>query len=249
MTGTTRLEMMTTMRLRILAPLVLLFASGCTAHYTTPGGPARLGDINRADVADAMSRQPSPHFPANIVVVRVQAPEYTSMTASGIGEGNYTVVTVSEAQADEPLEPVGAWPSVAQTTPISRLLLPSKLESLEDLRLPAAKLQADILLVYTVDTAFRVQGRDYGPLSVLSLGLVPDRDAHVTATASAVFTDVRTGYTYGTAEATAKASGLASVWTTEETVDAKRIEAEKDALAQLVTAAAKTWDGILARYQ
>jgi hypothetical protein len=32
-------------------------------------------------------------------------------------------------------------------------------------------------------------------------------------------------------------------------VDTKRIEAEKDALAQLVTEASKTWDGILARYQ
>jgi hypothetical protein len=60
---------------------------------------------------------------------------------------------------------------------------------------------------------------------------------------------VRTGFTYGTAEATAKASGLASVWTSEDTVDAKRVEAEKAALAQLVAEAAKTWDGILARYQ
>lgn len=240
---------MITVRLRILAPLVLLLASGCASRYTTPGGPARLGDINRADIADAMSRQPSPHFPANIVAVRVQAPEYKSMTAEGVGRGNYSVVTVSEAQADEPLKPAAAWPNVAQVSPISRLLLPSKLETLEDLRLPAAKLQADILLVYTVDTAFRVQGRDYGPLSILSLGLVPDRDAMVTTTASAVFTDVRTGYTYGTAEATAKASGLASAWTTEQTVDAKRVEAEKEALAKLVSEAAKTWDGILARYQ
>jgi hypothetical protein len=198
-----RVFKMITVRLRILAPLVLLLCAGCSAHYTTPGGPARLGDINRADVADAMSRQPAPHFPANVVVVRVQAPEYASMTASGVGEGRYSVVTVSETQADEPLKPVGAWPSVAQTTPISRLLLPSKLETLDDLRLPAAKLQADILLVYTLDTTFRVQGRDYAPLSILSLGLVPDRDAYVTSTASAVFTDVRTGYTYGTAEATA----------------------------------------------
>jgi hypothetical protein len=244
-----RLSTMITVRLRIFTPLVLMLCAGCSAHYTTPGGPARLGDINRADIADAMSRLPSPHFPANIVAVRVQAPEYASMTASGVGEGRYSVITMSEAQADEPLKPVGTWTSVAQISPISRLLLPSKLETLEDLRLPAAKLQADILLVYTLDTTFRVQGRDYAPLSILSLGLVPDRDAYVTSTASAVFTDVRTGYTYGTAEATAKASGLASVWTTDKTVDAKRIEAEKDALAQLVTEAAKTWDGILARYQ
>jgi hypothetical protein len=92
--------------------------------------------------------------------------------------------------------------------PINRLLLPPKLDSLDDLRLASAQVQADIVLVYTLDTSFRIQGRGYGPLAAISLGVVPDRDAYITSTASALFIDVRTGFIYSVAESTAKASGL-----------------------------------------
>ena len=74
-------------------------------------------------------------------------------------------------------------------------------------RLSAAQIQADVLLVYTLDTSFRIQGRGYGPLAAISLGVVPDRDAYITSTASALFIDVRTGFVYGVAEATAKHRG------------------------------------------
>lgn len=235
------------MRTRLSLVLALLLA-GC-AHYQTPGGPVNLGDINRADIAEVASRQPSPHFPANLAFVRVQAPDYKSYSADAAIGGAFSVVTVNELLGDTQLAEIAAWPSVEQASPLNRLLLPSKLESIDDLRLAAAKLQADILVTYTIDTSFRIQGRAYGPLTVLSLGLVPDRDAFVTSTASAIFTDVRTGFTYGTAEATAKASGLTSVWTSADTIDAKRLEAEHAAFGQLVAEAGKTWTGIAGRYR
>lgn len=229
--------------MRTLLLAVVVVCSGCTS-YVTPGGAARFDDINRADIAEAAARKPSPNFPARLAIARVQAPEYSSYSANGHGVGRFTVVTTQELLTEPQLEAMGRWPGVAAMAPVSRLLLPTRLDSLEDLRLAAAKLQADVLLIYTLDTSFRIQGRGYGPLAAISLGMAPDRDAHVTSTASALFTDVRTGFVYGAAESTARASGLTSVWGRRETIDRKRIEAEGQAFAQLLPELEKTWSGI-----
>lgn len=229
--------------MRTLLPAVVLICAGC-ASYVTPGGAARFDDINRADIAEIAARKPSPNFPARIAIARVQAPGYRSHSADGHGEGRYTVVPTQELLTEAQLEAMGRWPSVAAVAPVSRLLLPTRLDSLEDLRLAAAKLQADVLLVYTLDTSFRIQGRGYGPLAAISLGLAPDRDAHITSTASALFTDVRSGFVYGSAETTARASGLTSVWGSHGTIDRKRIEAEGQAFAQLLSDMERTWAGI-----
>lgn len=234
---------------RSIALLLLALAvAGCAASYVTPGGPARLDDIDRPDIAEIASRKPAASFPARIAVVRVQAPDYRSSTAEPLATGRFSVVPTKELITDDELRAVGEWDDVAAAAPLSKLLLPAKLDSLDDLRVAAAKLQADVLLVYTIDTTFRVQGRGYGPLAVLSLGLAPDRDAYVTSTASAIFVDVRTGFVYGVAEATEKDSGLTNAWSSSDTVDAKRIAAERAACRTLLTEARQTWNGIVAEH-
>jgi hypothetical protein len=62
-----------------------------------------------------------------------------------------------------------------------------------------------------------------------------------------VFTDVKSGYTYGVAESTAKASGLTNAWGSRETIDRKRIATEQEAFSQVLLEAEKTWKGIVAR--
>jgi hypothetical protein len=234
------------MRLVVLA--VILICSGC-ATYVTPGAAVRLQDIDRPDIAAAAARKASPNFPARLAVVRVQAPGYRSYSADAYGSGRFAVVTTQELIRDEHVTAIQSWPSLAAMVPINRLLLPPKLNTLDDLRLAAAQVQADVLLVYTVDTSFRVQGRGYGPLTAISLGIVPDRDAYITSTASAVFVDVRTGFIYGVAEATEKASGLTNMWSSRSTVDKKRIEAEQAAFAALMTQATTTWKDIVGQYR
>jgi len=232
---------------RTLVAVLVVALTGC-ASYVTPGGPARLDDIDRVDVAEAASRKPSPNFPARLAVARVQAPEYRSNSTDAYGSGRFSVVTTQELITDADFEHLLGWPSVSGVAPINRLLLPATLDSLDDLRTSAAKVQADVLLVYTVDTQFRVQGRGYGPLTAISLGLVPDRDAHVTTTVSALFTDVRTGFVYGVAEATAKTAGLTNAWSSGATVDRKRLEAEQKAFGLFLTEAEKTWAGIVRQF-
>lgn len=218
--------------------------AGC-ASYVTPGGPANLAAINRADVAAEAARRPAAAFPARLAIARVQAPDYRSYRTMPIITGTYSVITTQELLSDAGFDQIEAWPQVADVSSLNRLLLPPRIEAVDDLRVAAAKLQADVMLVYTLDTSFRVKGRGYGPLSVISLGLVPDRDAYISSTASAIFTDVRTGYVYGTAETTVTASGLTNAWGSRDTVDRKRLEAEKQAFEQLLVEARKTWNSVI----
>jgi hypothetical protein len=234
------------MRLVVLA--LVLICAGC-ASYVTPGAAVRLQDIDRPDIAAAAARKASPNFPARLAVARVQAPQYRSYTGEAYGSGRFSVLTTQELLTENHITAIQGWPFLAGAIPVNRLLLQAKLETLDDLRLAAAQIQADILLVYTLDTSFRIQGRGYGPLAAISLGVVPDRDAYITSTASALFIDVRTGFVYGVAESTAKASGLTNVWSSRSTIDKKRVEAEQQAFDGLMTQAATTWRGFALQYQ
>lgn len=232
----------------LLLGSILLLCAGC-ASYVTPGAGVRLQDIDRADIAAAAARKPSPNFPARLAIVRVQAPRYSSYSSEAYGGGRFSVLTTQELVTEADMKALAGWPSLAGIVPINSLLLPTKFESLDDLRLAAAKVQADIMLIYTVDTSFRVLGRSYAPLSAISLGTLPDRDAYVTSTASALFVDVRTGFIYGVAEGTAKVSDLTSFWSSRSTVDRKRLEAEEQSFDKLVASAATTWAGVAHQYQ
>jgi hypothetical protein len=233
------------------------FSLACSTHYVAPGGPAALraaGDaeqalalVDRSDIRSELERVPAALFPARLVGARVQAPEYRSFTVRGgsIPGDGFEVLTVQELLEDAQLEAIGAWSSVAGVVPLSRLLLPPRVRDLDDLRLAAAKLQADVLVLYTLDTRFEVQRKWIAPTGVISLGLAPDRDAQVTATASALFVDVRTGFIYGASEASAHERGLASFWSSEEQLDRKRVTAEQRAFGDLVGALEKTWSGVV----
>jgi hypothetical protein len=234
--------------MKIFALLLALVCAGC-ASYVTPGGPVKLADIDRTDIAEAVTRKPSPNFPARLAIVRVQAPAYSSYSSRAYGGGQFSVLTTQEVLGDTDVQSIASWPSLAGVVTVNRLLLPHWFDSLDDLRVAAAKVQADVLLIYTLDTSFRVLGRRYAPLSSISLGILPDRDAYVAATASAVFVDVRTGFVYGVAEGTAQISGLTNVWSKGATVDRKRLEAEREAFGKGLAAAATTWAGIVHQYQ
>ena len=232
--------------LRLLLPsAALILLAGC-ASYLTPGGPASLRDL---DAATDTSRQPAPGFPARLAVVRVQAPRYRSASSHGIGAGSFSVVDSAELLSAQSLQAIAGWPQVEQVSTLDSRLLPDQFESLDDLRLAAAKVPADVLLVYTVDTRFTLQGKASDPGASVSLGKPPaDTDA-IDAKASVLFVDVRTGFAYGQAEAAARSIGLADIGKSRETLDAKRLSTERQAFAALAVTAEQTWAGIEQRYR
>jgi hypothetical protein len=194
--------------------------------------------------------QPAPNFPARIALVRVQAPKYRSMSAEGLGKGEFSVVSPQELPNAAQTEALEHWPAVDKVMVLNEHLLPERLKSLDDLRLVAAKMQADVLMIYTLDTGFEVDGHAFGAAAKVPLGKQPAAEDGIVSSATSVLIDVRTGYRFGTLTGNAKLDHLtAEDWSTEPRLDQRRLEAEAQALSALIEAAAPTWKGIAGPYR
>ena len=233
---------------------------GCSS-YTVPGRGANLSllalenpktegnppadsgpDVGR-DI-EVVDGKPTASFPAHVTVVRIQEPGYKSMTSEGIGGGRYSVVTVRDVETDKDFERLGELADLAQVVPLSRLLLPSHFTSDKELRQAAARLQADMLLVYTVDTSFLDTNKS-AVLGLVTLGLGPTIDVRVITTVSALLLDTQTGYIYGTLEETAREQATAGALSTRETCDRLRLKTERQAFEQFLTEFETLWPQVV----
>lgn len=228
----------------IFAATALALLAGC-ATYTTPGGSVSLESIDDTSIREAYSRQPAAAFPARIAVIRVQDSGYVNRTHRGHNLGRFSVITTRDIESDEAVETMAGLPMVAGVAPLTRILLPSAASSIRDLRKPAAQVKADMLLVYSVDTVFTIGGKSFGPLTAISLGLIPNKEAHVSATVSGVLVDVRTGYIYGVAEATAIQHQRHNLWATTMVTEEARLTAETQAFDDFISEFSTTWTGVL----
>lgn len=234
-------------RINCLIFVLFVLITGC-ASYTTPGGSIQLSHLAEADINELMQKEPSANFPANISVARVQAPGYHSYKVDSYGSGRYSVVTTREVETEQDFERLSKLPQVAGIAPLNRILLPSNLDSIKSLREASARLKADILLIYTFDTSFHAGEQRFAPLNAISLGFLKNKEVIVTTTVSAAFFDVRTEYLFGLAEATAKESKNASVWSTSDAVDDLRVSTEKLGFQKLLPEIEKTWNRIIEQY-
>ncbi len=234
--------------------LVLALVSGCGAHYVTPGGGLSMGAIAGVseqidgDISRHFETKPAAAFPAHIAVVRIQDSGYRTKTQHGYGHGRYSVVTTRDIETDEAFERLQKLPDVNGVAPIGRMLVPVNANSIKDLRIPAARLHADMVLVYSVDTSLYVDGKQLGPLSVISLGLIPNMKAHVTATVAGMLVDVRTGYIYGMTEASDTQAQRTTVWETEIAIETARKKAETNAFEGFVGEFEEMWSGVVDVY-
>ena len=231
-------------KLALLAACMAVL-TGCGINYTTPASGISLAEIADDDMRDYFAAEPMSRFPANIAVIRVQDRGYATLTNYGYGSGRYTVITTRDVESDAAYESIAGLPFVHGVAPIGRILLPPNTQSIADLRTPAAKLRSDLLLIYSIDSSFVIDGRPAGPLSVISLGFVRNKTAHVAATVSGVLVDVRSGFVYGTAEATAREQQKANFWSTRIAIDSSRLAAEQKAFESFVDEFGELWRGVL----
>lgn len=224
---------------------LLLFLSGCAHNYVTPGGGVPLTSIDDTSIEAAFTRVAASPFPARVAVVRVQDSGYVTQTNHGHQYGRYSVVTTRDIEPDDAFTDIAALPLIGGVAPLSRLLIPANANNIRDLRQPAAQLKADMLLIYSVDTSFTVDGRSLGPLSTISLGLIPNKTAHVTATVAGILVDVRTGFIYGATEATSIEHQRTTVWATRLATDAARLRAERNAFEDFIGEFERLWSGVL----
>ncbi|MGY6588059.1 MAG: hypothetical protein ACXIUB_07170 [Wenzhouxiangella sp.] len=224
-----------------------LALTGC-ATYQTPGAGVSLGDLTQAppDIAELFEREPAAEFPARIATARLQAAGFQAGTTTCHGRGAFCIVTARDLEEDDEYARLAELNGVAGIGRLTRLLVPAAISGIDDLRQAAAGLKADVLLVYSVDTRFIVEGQSLGPLSVVSLGLIPNKRAHVTSTASAALVDVRSGFIYGVAEATDADDQRATVWSTRQAIESARLGTEQRAFQQMVKEVESLWSGIMA---
>ncbi|WP_144392552.1 hypothetical protein [Pleionea sediminis] len=236
----------------MIRTLLFLFTLGlisaCSTSYTTPGGKAPLSALSDASINDLMAKQPAANFPANIAIIRLQASGYRNFDEHSYGHGRYSVVTTRNIESDDDINRLSKLMAVRGLAPVNRILLPTELDDLKVLRNAAARLRADILLVYTFDTAFHVGEDTLSPLNIVSLGFMDDRDVSVSTTASAAFYDVRTEYLYGIAESTAQKKKQANSWSESEAVDELRKLTEQQAFKALIPEIETTWQSIVQQY-
>ncbi len=242
--------MKTDMRMALAAftsVIAILLLTGCSSHYVAPGPGVTPGALGRTDVS--MDRPaPMAAFPARVAVARVQGSGYYNQSVQSYGTGRYSVVTSREVEKDVDVDRLTQLPQLAGLAMLNRIVLPSTLESDRDLRQAAARLGADLLLIYSFDTTFRVKDHEIGPLGVITLGTLPNHEARVTSTCSAALLDVRTGFIYGLAEGTGRKSELSSVWRTSAAVDSARRHAESQAFGALVPEIERMWAGVISQY-
>ncbi len=234
------------MKQSIVWTAFVLLLTGC-ATYQTPGAGVSIGDLSQSspEISEMMQREPAAEFPARIATIRVQASGYGSGTTSCYGQGEFCVVTARDLEEEGDYKRLSRLAGVADIARVTRLLVPASVSGIEDLRRAAAGLKADIILLYSIDTRFVVEGQSLGPLSVVSLGLIPNKRAHVTSTASAALVDVRSGFIYGVAESTASDDQRATVWSTQQTIERARLGTERSAFQDLIGEVEDLWKGIV----
>ncbi|MBT8078708.1 MAG: hypothetical protein KJO31_09010 [Gammaproteobacteria bacterium] len=227
---------------------LLLALAGCASTYVTPPQGVSLAEFTDGELLGYYDKKPASPFPVNLAVLRVQDSDYYAYNNEHRRHARYAFITARDIETDAALQKVSELPLVAGIAPIGRLLLPPNADSVDDLRKPAAQLRADMLLVYTVDTVFTVDGKALGPLSLITLGLLPNRKAHVTATVAGILVDVRSGYIYGSTEATSVENKSASIWSTELVIDTARKLAEERAFVEFTNEFGRLWTGVLNTY-
>jgi len=199
---------------------------------------------------ESFAAKPAAIFPANIAVARIQASLYrnyfTEREGGVYGQGRYSVITAKELGEDEVLSEIAKLPEIGGLTGISTLLLPPHLQSDKELREAAARLKADMLLLYTCDTSFHDNERAV-PLAVISLGLSPTHQVSIHVTASALLIDTRTGFIYATLESNEKRQLTTSAWQSSSSADRARQMAEETAFKGLMAEFKKSWPQILLR--
>lgn len=225
---------------------------GCS-KYVTPGDSVNISALADESISDVLANEPTAEFPVNVAIARIQSPNYTNwryqQAQYNQPSGNFSMVLTRIPEEDQAFEKMKEWEGIENASPFNRLLLPYNYQSIEDLRLAAAKMKAEILLVYTFDTNFKIDTKNYGPQNVFALGYLKNKNVQVTTTASAALFDVQTEYLYGLAETTAHAEKKSNAWKKQDEVDALRLQTEKESFTELVSDLETLWQELLNEYQ
>lgn len=233
-----------------LAGLVLSLAGCATYLPPPPGAKADLQLFAPVGIQEGFAAKPTNPFPASIAAVRVQSPSYSSHYLRNhggqYGDGRYSIITTREVEEQAQFDHLAALPQVSGLVALNRMLLPPRLEGDREIREAAARLQADLVFLYTFDTAF-FNTDAAKPLTVITLGLSPTRKISAVTTVSALLLDTRTGYVYAAFEVTERDTMLSTSWGSSDSADEARRKTERRAFGKLLDEVTTSWPKLLER--
>ena len=228
-----------------------LSLSGCATYYP-PGAKADLQAFAPPSIQEGFAAKPTWPFPAGIAAVRVQAPKYSNynlgQNGGMYGTGRYSIITTREVEEPAEFDRVAALPQISGLVGLSRMLLPARLEGDLEIRQAASRLQADLVFLYTFDTAF-FDTDAAKPLTVITMGLSPTRKIAAVTTVSALLMDTRTGYIYSAYETTEREATVSTSWGSRATADEARRKTERRAFGKLIDELVASWPKLLQRYE
>jgi hypothetical protein len=201
------------------------YSSG--ADYVAARGENGPLDID-ADIARIAAVEPDLRVPARIGIAQIvngqlslpdaaTADLFAGLAQRHAGMGNFIPVSPLIAAMV-----TGSDPSAA---PERYGIRPEAI--VHDIRLTAARQHLDYVLIYEVGAHSARTGTVFALADVTLIGaaLLPTRSIAVAGIGQALFVDVRNGYPYGTAQATADLSGLAHTFGADRREDALRAKA------------------------
>jgi hypothetical protein len=220
--------------------------AGCSAPPKSPESGVNISTLaaDGGDINEAMSRSRKARLPARMAVARIQRRGYEG-GAPCQGTGEYCFVTARDFESDEDFARLKKLRKVSSVTPLKRLLVPPDLASIEQLRGAAKTMRANVLLVYSINTKFKVDDSQHQSVSVVTLGLLATKKARVDTTASAAIVDVANGAVLGVAEGIAFDEQKATNWSTEGKLKASRTQVEQKAFQEMLADLERVWKGAI----
>jgi len=215
--------------------LVTIFLNGA-CHYDTPSSyslPVTQGPSG--SIEDSSHARPTVHFPARVAVVRIEG------SSSG-----FRMIPETDVEQSEHTAAASSLPGVAGLVSLNRVALISEVKSYRELDAEARKVGADLVAIYRFEASDRSSDA-FLPLSVATLGLAPTNAYTVTATATLMVRDTRTGYLYGVLEESATNKGLTAGMDLHNAQERSKRNAKKKALDQLTAKLPVFWNGVLAK--
>jgi hypothetical protein len=233
-----------------ILPILALGLGGCST-YIPPGAKADLQAFAPPGIQEGFAAKPTNPFPASIAAVRVQSPDYSNyhlrQNGGQYGSGRYSVITTREVEEQSQFDRIVSLPQVSGVVALNRMLLPPRLENDREIREAASRLQAELVFLYTFETAFFDKDAAK-PLTVITLGLSPTRKITALTTASALLMDTRTGYIYSAYEVTEREATVSTSWSSKDTADETRRKTERRAFGKLVDELVASWSTLLQRH-
>jgi hypothetical protein len=239
----------------LLLAAVTITNSACST-YVTPGPAADFQGLMSSDKKGSSSAplhldasaKPALSFPAALLMARLQGQGYRNRDTNSYDFGSFSLVTSRDVEKAEDIQKLARLPGLSSAGTISPLLLSSRVNGESELLGAAARLHADLLLVYTISTTHRKETR--APLlAFLTLGFAPLEKCRVHSTISALLIDAKTSFIYGSIEESAEKDGYASAWGAGSTLENLRRKAEQEAFSKLTTSAGPFWAGVYAKYR